>query len=88
MFMQSHPRLHKVAFSIVQSRISSSNHRYEKHGVCQARIQDVHGYQSARLVPGRRWWQPVWRATAAGVGTRAHIPIFVAPTATISASRP
>ena len=64
-----------------------SNNRYDKQGVCQARIH-VHGYQSARLVSWWCWRQPVWCASVARVGTCAHIPILVAPAATISASRP
>ena len=77
-------RLHYVGISSSRSGIRSNN-RYDKQGVCQARIH-VHGYQSARLVSWWCWWQPVWRASAARVGTYAHIPILVAPAAASSNS--
>ena len=79
-------RLHYDGISSSRSGIRSNN-RYDKQGVCQARIH-VHGYQSARLVSWWCWRQPVWCASVARVGTCAHIPILVAPAATISASRP
>jgi hypothetical protein len=78
-------RLHYNTISSGRSVIRSNN-PYDKQGACAR--QEYIMFMNARLVFWRCWWQPVRCAPAARVGTWAHIPVLIAPAATISTSRP